>query len=769
MKEKSLLRRMAEAAQDPSFIIGGIIVALLVLLAVLGPELAPYNPYIRSELQMVEGVMKKAPIDPCATYPLGTNPYGVDMVSLLLYGAQMTLMIALSATIIRVMLGLILGALAGWFPGTLLDRIVIGLIEFLAAIPSIILAIIVLLAVGIRSGQLAFIIALSLVGWGEIAQIIRSHVISIRNEEYIQAAKAVGLTTMETLSRHVLPNLTATIVTMTALEAGSALLLLSEIGLIGIYLGGGTFIPGDAGTASITIPEIPEWGALIGTNWRYFQARPWLTLSPAVAFFVSILGFNLFGYGMQKFIRKGRFYPSGVSVFRFLLAVFVVLFGIQYTFAHTGPETEYKHKSEQFDVTRAWTDIAYLTNESNGGRTTGTPGALLAANYIEAQFEEQGLTPLMTGSYQQLYRVSQGSISTVPELHVGGSVYSFEDGVAFDPSVPVNSHGSVEADTAYFIHNPQEYPNYYVMPGGSLLIFSDTPYETSRMLIVDDEEFPGYQYAPGFIGPAAFMGSWPQFVIKRSLAEEILQQQGYSLEELEREGEESERRFMKQLDFPMEIFFGMEYEYVLGSNVIGYIPGSDARIQTNRILVVADYTGPAALEGDIYTGADNNASGVAVMLEVIRLWNEQDFTPKRTVVFMATSEAGGEFFTQEPILTAGENDDWTVVILEGLAAGTPELNIIQSDGNLARMFADSAKKMKVKLDSGGEYDFFFLSSDNEESWGLTTLGNYVGMVISRPGDELSGGPQDFRDHLNPTYLEEAGKVISHFLMMLSSS
>ncbi|MBN1264907.1 MAG: ABC transporter permease subunit, partial [Anaerolineales bacterium] len=757
--------------QDPSFIIGGLIVALLLLLAVLGPELAPYNPYIRSELQMVDGVMKKAPIDPCPTYPLGTNPYGVDMISLLLYGAQTTLMIAVSATIIRVMLGLILGSLAGWFPGSVLDRIVVGLIEFLAAIPSIILAIIVLLAIGIRTGQIAFIIALSVVGWGEIAQIIRSHVLSIRNEEFIQAAKAVGLTTMETLSRHVLPNLTATVVTMAALEAGSALLLLSEIGLIEIFIGGGFFIPGDPGTPSVTIPEIPEWGALIGTNWRYFQARPWLTLSPAVAFFIAILGFNLLGYGLQRFIKRGRFYPSGVSVFRFMAVVVVILFGIQYTFAHTGPETEYKPKSEQFDVTRAWGDIAYFTNETYGGRTTGTAGAMVAASYIEDQFEEQGLTPLMTGSYQQLYRVSQGRITTVPELHVGGDdeyVYTFSDGVAFDPYEASNSHGSVETETAYFVVNPVEYPRFYALPGGSMLVFGETTNATSRLLIIEDEAFPSFQYAPPFIGPASFLGFWPQFVIKRSLAAELLARQGYDLDQLEVEGKEYGRGFIKQLDFPMEIFFGMEYEYALGENVIGYIPGSDARIQTNRILVVADYAGPAAIEGDIYPGADDNASGVSVMLEVIRLWNEQAFTPKRTVVFMATSESGAAYFTQEPILTASENDNWTVVILEGLAAGEPDLSIIQSDGNLARMFLDSAKQMKVDVNRGGEYDFFFLTSDNEESWGMTSLGNYVGIVISRPGDELSGGPQDFREHLNPAYLEDAGKVISHFLMMLSS-
>ncbi len=768
MSEKSLLKRMAEAAKDPTFIIGGIIVGVLILLAVIGPEIAPYNPYIRSELQVVDGVMKKAPVDPCPSYLLGTNPYGVDMLSLLLHGAQTTLLIALSATIIRVMVGLVLGALGGWFPGSLLDRIVLSLIEFLAAVPGIILAIIMLLAVGIRSGQIAFILALSVVGWGEIAQIIRSHVLSIRNAEFIQAARAVGLTTLETLSRHVLPNLTGTVVTMAALEAGSALLLLGEIGLIGIFIGGGAFIAGDPGTPSLTIPEIPEWGSLIGTNWRYFQSRPFLVLYPAAAFFIAILGFNLLGFGMQRFIKRGRFYPSGVSVFKFLAVVFVVLSTIQFLFANTGPETEYKPKSENFDVSRAWADIAYLTNEAYGGRTTGTPGALLAAEYIEEVYAAQGLTPLMTGSYQQRYRLSQGRVTKEPELEIDEDIYAFFDGLAFDPGVPIQGEGIIEVDEPYFVVNPAGSRFSYSLPYGSMILLGEDPYESSRLLIVEENDFPVYPYASAFIGPAAFLGTQPQFVITRSLAEELLARSGYSLSELEETASGEIGRYSQKLDLDLRITYGMTYDYALGANVIGYIPGSDARIQTNRILVVADYTGPAVLEGDTYPGADENASGVAIMLEVLRLWNDQEFRPERTVVFLAASEAGADFFTQEPILTAGDKDDWTVVILEGLAAGAPELNIVQTDGNLARMFQDSARKMRVGVERGAVYDFFFRVSDNEQRWGMTTLGKYIGIAIQRPGDEFSGTPQDFRDHLNPTYLEEAGQVISHFLMVLIS-
>ena len=122
MKEKTLLKRMAEAARDPSFIIGGFIVAVLVVLAVIGPELAPKNPFFQQRIQLVDGEYLKAPIDPMPGFPLGTDPHGADQLSLLLYGARTTLMMAFIATLIRILLGIILGSVSGWWPGPFLRR-----------------------------------------------------------------------------------------------------------------------------------------------------------------------------------------------------------------------------------------------------------------------------------------------------------------------------------------------------------------------------------------------------------------------------------------------------------------------------------------------------------------------------------------------------------------------------------------------------------------------------------------------------------------------
>ncbi len=202
MKPITFWQRLSRAVQEPYFIIGSVLVVLLVLAAVLGPELAPHNPYLVKRIQWIDGELHKAPFPPSDLYPLGTDDQGRDQLSLLLYGARVTLIMAFVATVVRLLLGLILGTFAGWWPGSLFDRAVAAVTELLAAIPGLILAMLVVFAIGVRRGQVAFVVALSVVGWGEVAQIVRGHVLTIRNKLYIMAARAVGLNSANILSLH---------------------------------------------------------------------------------------------------------------------------------------------------------------------------------------------------------------------------------------------------------------------------------------------------------------------------------------------------------------------------------------------------------------------------------------------------------------------------------------------------------------------------------------------------------------------------------------
>lgn len=774
MISRSLWMRIIRAAKDSSFIIGAIMVAILLTVAILGPEIAPHNPYLIQRVQWIDGELDRAPIDPNSIYPLGTDPLGRDLLSLLLYGARTTLVIALLATTVRILLGLVLGALAGWRPNGIIDRFVTVVAGFFAAIPGLILAILIVYAVGIREGQIAFVVALSIVGWGEVAQIFRSHVYDIRKESFIEAAQAVGLSSLEILSRHVLPNLLATMLALISLEMASALLLLGELGFMNVFLGSGSFLPGDPYMPNVLTFEIPDWGAMLGTNWRSFRALPWLPGAPAVAFFVSIISFNLFGYGLQRFSERGRFYPSGLSVLRFVTIAVAILFGVQYVLAITGPEAAFEDLAEDFNIQRAWNDISFLTQEELGGRATGTEGRDLAASYIARQFSEAGLTPFPTGTYFQTYSTQHGKITAMPVIELldsyGEVLYTLRDGLYLDPNGPFDFTGEFEGGLAIFgnfsaIRSRFSGGIFFIVGAEEGWIDHDDVVLAIR--IIPDDRVPKVNIAPSFLGPLAFLDSEPMLLMSESAARDLITDLGYDLDAISLILNEQEQVWVETY-IPVRVRVGLEYEQVPGVNVIGYIPGEDVRVQTQRILVAAPYAGPSPIGDTIYPGADENASGVAIMLEVLQRWREIDFKPDHTVVFAAFDENGGENFVLEPILPTGATDTWTTVILHGLGAGDSEnLSRIQTGGALETVFDQSARTMGVRTEPLNYWPFFFAGGGGR-GWDLPADPSYSGIVVTRPGDAYSNTPLDNRDHLDPDYIEDAGRALAHFLMVISS-
>jgi len=774
MGSRSLWARIIHAAKDFSFIIGAVMVAFLLVIAILGPEIAPHNPYLIQRVQWIDGELDRAPIEPNSIYPLGTDPLGRDLLSLLLYGARTTLTIALLTTTVRILLGLVLGALAGWRPGGIIDQFVTILAGFLGAIPGLILAILIVYAVGIREGQIAFVIALSIVGWGEVAQIFRSHVFDIRKESFIESAQAVGLSSIEILSRHVLPNLLSIMLALISLEMASALLLLGELGFMSVFLGSGSFLPGGPFMPNVLTFEIPDWGAMLGTNWRSFRALPWLPGIPALAFFFSILSFNLFGYGLQRFSERGRFYPSGLSVLRFVTLAVAILFGVQYLLSITGPNAAFEDLAENFNIQRAWNDLTFLTQEELGGRATGTEGSNLAASYISRQFSEAGLTPSPTGTYFQTYATQHGQITAMPVIELldpdGEVLYTLRDGLYFDPNQPFDFTGEFKDGLAIFGNH-----NFWAsrFSGGFFFIVGAEAEGVRHdsvvfaIRIIPDDRVPKVNIAPRFIGPLAFLGTEPTLLISETAARSLITDLGYDLDALSLTLEE-EQQVWVETNIPVRVRVGLEYEQVPGVNVVGYIPGDDVRVQTQRILVAAPYTGPSPFEEIIYPGADENASGVAIMLEVLRLWREVEFEPDHTVVFMAYDENGGEHFTLEPTLPTGPTDTWTTVILHGLGAGDNEnLARIQTGGALDALFDKSARTMGVPTEPLNYWPFFFAGGGGR-GWDLPADPSYSGIAVTRPGDAYSNTPLDNRDHLDPEYIEDAGRALAHFLMVLSS-
>ncbi len=791
MKPITFWQRLSSAVREPYFIIGSLLVVLLVLVVVLGPELAPHNPYKVKRIQWIDGEVHKAPFPPSDLYPLGTDDQGRDQLSLLLYGARVTLVMAFVATVVRLLLGLILGIVAGWWPGSLFDRAVAAVTELQAAIPGLILAMLIILAIGVRRGQVAFIVALSLVGWGEVAQIVRGHVLTIRNKLYIMAARAVGLNSANILSRHVLPNLLPALLVLAALEMGAALLLLGELGFVQLFIGGGRSVFNLAQMEMHHYFDVPDWGAMLGSSWRWFRSYPWFPLAPALAFFVAILGFNLFGYGLQRFIERGRFHPSGLSVLRFLLAVALLLLGARALLQNAGIEAQFTQLADQFNVERAWDDITYLTQPELEGRPTGGIGAAKAADYIVSQFEQAGLTPMAgltpittDNSYFQTYTAIRGRVTDAPILEVlnvdGEPQLRLTDGVSFDPWQAFHAEGSIEAELVVVSTGSREV---VIGLGGAVLLVLDPqadvynpwtgymPFE-AILRLVPDEELAHDDQPPPFdqtsYATATRLPSFPNLLIGESAARQILAQVGVDLEELGAAMKAGEQVVM-HTGLQVRVTYGLVYEEVPANNVVGYIPGLDIESRGERILVAATYTGPPPQDGAIFPGADENASGVAVMLETARLLKDLEFVPKRTVVFAAFDEMGGSEFVIYPALPTTRSDVWTVVIIDGVGAGEPILVRLEVGPGLARAFDQSARRFKVRTEELDEWRFFFISNYSRlrrsDPW---PNDSYQALVVTRPGDDLSGTPADTLDHLDSKQLAEAGQAVAHFVMVLSS-
>ncbi len=765
-------QRLGRAVRDRSFVIGTVLVTFFVLVAVLGPEIAPHNPYLRDRVQTIDGELQRAPIPPCDLYPLGTDDQGRDMLSMLLHGARQTLVIAFVAMTVRLLLGLVLGTVSGWWPGSRFDRTVAGTVEFLAAIPGLILAILLVFAVGIKRGQIAFIVALSLVGWGEVTQIVRGHVLTIRNKLYVLSARALGLSSGQILSRHVLPNLLATLLALAALEMGGVLLLLGELGFVHIFVGGGGTYVDDGIQLGHTIHyfDVPDWGAMLGTSWSYFRSLPWLPMAPALAFFVTILGFNMFGYGLQRFIEKGRFHPSGWSLVRFFVVVVLLLLGAQALLASTGVEAQFTDLARQFDVQRAWNDIAYLTQPELEGRPTGPGGGFQAAGYIAYQYEQAGLTPLTDGTYYQSYKTLRGRVITEPSLTVLGADgqpgLQLAQELSFDPRIPFHSGGTREEELVVMgnthdvvavqkIHLLLDRAESFRIPWSATV-----PPNAVVLWLVPDDELWHRDIAP--VSSLYFARDYPNLLIGETAARQLLAEAGLDLDELKAATEAGERIDI-DTGLKVQVRATLAYEEVAAANVIGYIPAADNTTGGERILVTADYSGPLPRGGEFYPGADENASGVAVMLEVARLWRDIDFQPKRTVVFAALDGGGGKRFVNFPIFQVTTSDAWTVVSLQGLGAGQPRLARLEAGSGLARTFDQSARRFGVRTEELDEWDFFFVG----DSYSGADQA-YSALAVVRPGDDLSATPADTLDHLDPEMLADTGRALAHYLMVLSA-
>ncbi|MGD2048498.1 MAG: ABC transporter permease subunit, partial [Chloroflexota bacterium] len=483
--------------QNFPLVAGGILVTILVLIVLFGPQLSPHSPYATRGLELIDGEIIVPPFEPSSNFPWGTDALGRDMMSLILSGAQLTLTLALVVVITRMALGVFLGMVAGWTNGSTLDRLIVGSAEVLAAIPTLLLAMVLILALGIRQGMWPFIVGLGFVGWGETMQFVRGEVTTARPKSFIESAIAIGARTPRIITRHILPLLMSSLISIFALEMGSVLMLLGELGFLSIFIGGGAFQELEVFAAPYHYSDVPEWGALLSNIRTYSRAYPWLTLYPTLAFFIAILAFNMFGEGIRRLVDSGSLVINRLFNRYTVMAGVLVAIGLFWMRSNSGAQAFYRQHAREFDGQRSYNYVAELTNSNFESRAMGTEGLNEAAHYIAAEFEALGLQPAgQQLTYLQERPRSFGRLESLPELIIE------DDGSELD-------HGSDFATYPgyYMSHGEISGPVRYVglselVTGARFGGFSDHPdlryadYEGEVLLIVDPSEVRSLRRVP---------------------------------------------------------------------------------------------------------------------------------------------------------------------------------------------------------------------------------------------------------------------------------
>lgn len=255
--------------------LGAALVLAVLVLAVIGPWIAPFPDHIAG---MVDTGNRFRP--PSLAHPFGTNELGQDVLSLVLAGTRISVLAGLGVVVLGTVVGTLAGALAGFFGGWT-DEVLMRLADLKLTVPGLILAMAVAAALG--PGLLNMVIAIALSWWPGYARLVRGEVIARKEEVYVTAARAIGASPARVLFRHVLPNIVSPIVVKMSLDMGFAILTVASLGFIGIGVR----------------PPTPEWGTLLSVSRSYMPDFWWTAVFPGLAMFVAIFGFNLLGDGLR--------------------------------------------------------------------------------------------------------------------------------------------------------------------------------------------------------------------------------------------------------------------------------------------------------------------------------------------------------------------------------------------------------------------------------------------------------------------------------------
>lgn len=265
-------------AKEKLGLTGLAIIFLLLVLAAFGPLLAPYDPTELNVANRLQGVS--------TAHWMGTDGFGRDVLSRIIHGGRLSLAVALAVMLLTVGLGALIGGTAGYLSG-IVDELVMRSVDILLAFPKLILALAIVAALGPSLPNV--MVAMVATGWVEYCRVVRGSVLSAKQKEFVEAARAIGCGGPRILLRHVMPDVIGPVVVLATLDVGHVVLSIAALSFLGLG----------------AQPPMPEWGSMLNEGRPFMQSAPHLMLFPGLMIMLTVLGFNLLGDGLRDALDHG--------------------------------------------------------------------------------------------------------------------------------------------------------------------------------------------------------------------------------------------------------------------------------------------------------------------------------------------------------------------------------------------------------------------------------------------------------------------------------
>ena len=261
--------------RNVNFVVGFLMILSLILVAIFAQQIAPYDydePHKQNKLQA-----------PNSTYLFGTDDFGRDMFSKVIYGTRITLWVALLGTSIQLFLGVVIGLLCGYFGGWV-DKVLLFITDVTWCVPGTILALAVVTVLG--KGLTNSIIAISLVGWAGYARTVRAKTMSLRTMAFVETGRAFGESSISLMFRYILPNIVPSLIVLISNNLPGTIMATTTLSFLGLG----------------SQPPSPDWGLAISQGMNYVHRAQWLSIFPGLALVYTVLGFNILGEGMRDLL-----------------------------------------------------------------------------------------------------------------------------------------------------------------------------------------------------------------------------------------------------------------------------------------------------------------------------------------------------------------------------------------------------------------------------------------------------------------------------------